>query len=71
MQGQDEDNIIQAAIGHIKSHIYYPATKEEIVTSCRNMSEVPTHDKIWLEQTLPERKYDNAVEVLTRILGEI
>lgn len=67
-----EDNIVQAAMDHLKNHISYPATKEEIITTCRNMSEIPNPaDKIWLEQILPDRRYSDAHEVLSRILGEI
>ncbi|MCL5318815.1 MAG: DUF2795 domain-containing protein [Thaumarchaeota archaeon] len=67
-----EENTIQTAIDHLKNHISYPATKEEIITACRNMSEIPNPaDKIWLEQILPDRIYRDAHEVLTRILSEI
>ncbi len=49
---------------HIKEHLEYPATKEQLTKACNNMYEVPKSDKEWFEKNLPEGTYQNADEVI-------
>jgi hypothetical protein len=58
----------QAMIDHIKSHIKYPATKNEIWAACQEMSDVPETDRKMFNDKVPEGVYENADEVLT-VLG--
>ncbi len=52
---------------HIKEHLEYPATKEQLIQACNNMGEVPKSDKEWFETNLPEGTYQNADEVITAV----
>ena len=52
---------------HIKEHLEYPATKEQLTQACNNMYEVPKSDKEWLETNLPEGTYQNADEVIKAV----
>lgn len=47
---------------HLK-HVDYPASKEDLVKACENMSDVPETDKKWFMDNLPDRTYKNAREV--------
>lgn len=48
---------------HLDEHIKYPATKEDIVAACNQMSHVPEEDKKMVEERLPEKTYNNSEEV--------
>lgn len=56
----DKDN----AVKHLKEHQTYPATKEELVASCNNLSDFSDEDKKWFESNLPEKTYNSADEVI-------
>jgi hypothetical protein len=49
---------------HVKHHVNYPATKEELVNSCNMMSDVSASDKKWFEKTLPEGTYRTTRQVM-------
>lgn len=51
-----------AAINHL-DHVSYPATKEELVRACDNMSDVPDEDKKWFVSNLPGGTYQSAGDV--------
>ena len=45
---------------HLNDHQKYPATKEEMVGECDNLSEFSDEDKKWFSENLPEGTYDSA-----------
>jgi hypothetical protein len=52
------------AIGHLKSHQTFPATRDELVKTCNELSDFSAEDKKWFEDNLPEREYKSAEEVV-------
>ena len=68
---RSEQSGMKTGLEHLKNHVEYPATKNDIVTACNNLSDVPKADKDWFEKNLPDRTYKNAEEVLTAIIGSI
>lgn len=59
---------IKNALAHLKGHQTYPATKEELVKTCNELSDFSEKDKKWFEENLPEKTYNSAEEV-TQALG--
>ena len=55
---------IKNSIAHLKSHQKYPATKDELVKECNELSDFSRDDKMWFENNLPEGTYDSAGEVM-------
>lgn len=55
---------LKNAISHLKTHIEYPATRQELVEACNQMSDFSEEDKMWFEQNLPDGTYDSAGEVM-------
>jgi hypothetical protein len=55
-------------LGHIKNHIDYPATKQEVIAACNNMSDVPSDDKEWVSKSLPEQTYRAPEDVVAALL---
>lgn len=55
---------IKNTIKHLKEHQDYPATKEELVEVCNNLSDFSEEDKKWFETNLPEGTYNSADEVI-------
>jgi hypothetical protein len=49
---------------HLKDHQSYPATKEELVAECDNLSDFSDEDKKWFIKNLPEGTYNSAEEVI-------
>ena len=48
---------------HLNGHMTYPATKEDIMKACNNMSHIPDeHKKLFMDK-VPEGTYQNADEV--------
>ncbi len=57
----------KGAIHHLRDHQEYPATKEEMVAECDNLSDFSDEDKKWFTDNLPDRTYksaDEAIDVL-------
>lgn len=44
-------------------HVDYPASKEDLVKACNNMSDVSNEDKKWFMESLPEGSYNSPDEV--------
>ena len=61
---QDKAN----AIKHLKEHQKYPATREELVKECNELSDFSAEDKKWFEDNLPDGTYNSADDV-TKALG--
>ncbi len=59
------------SLEHLKNHIEYPASREQVVAACNNMSDVPADDRDWFSDNLPAGTYSNAGEVLSAILEKI
>ena len=55
------------AIGHLRDHQTYPATKADLVAACSNLSDFSEEDKKEFETTLPEGSYNSAEEVMTAL----
>ncbi len=55
-------DLSQQIMDHL-NHVVYPASKEDLVKACNEMSDVPENDKRWLNENLPEKNYQNADEV--------
>ncbi|KKQ52680.1 hypothetical protein A2865_00215 [Candidatus Woesebacteria bacterium RIFCSPHIGHO2_01_FULL_39_17] len=45
---------VKGAIDHLKTHQSYPATKEELLAECDNLSDFSDEDKEWFKANLPE-----------------
>lgn len=55
---------IKNAIGHLKSHQTFPATRDELVKTCNDLSDFSDEDKKWFEANLPDKEYKSAEEVV-------
>lgn len=53
---------------HLEEHVNYPATKDQIIKACNDMSDVPLDAKDWILRNLTDRRYQNSEEV-KKILG--
>ena len=49
---------------HIREHIMYPATKQQIVEGCNMMSHVPEDGRQMVEMKLKDKTYMSADEVM-------
>ncbi|MBI2593270.1 hypothetical protein HYW44_01340 [Candidatus Daviesbacteria bacterium] len=58
---------VSGAISHLKEHQMYPATKDELVKECGNLSDFSDNDKKWFMDNLPEKTYKSAEEVMTAL----
>lgn len=61
----------ETSLDHLKNHVEYPASRDEVVAACNNMSDVPADDRDWFSDNLPAGTYENPAQVLTAILGKI
>jgi hypothetical protein len=59
---------LQEELGHIKNHIEYPASKQQVIEACNNMSDVPSVDKDWVSDNLPDQTYSAPEDVVTALL---
>lgn len=53
-----------AVLEHLQKHQTYPATKEEMVKTCQQLSDFTKEDKQWFEDNLPEGTYNSAQEAI-------
>lgn len=54
---------IKGAMQHFRKHQAYPATKNELVAECNNLSDFSENDKMWFSEQLPEGTYNSAADV--------
>lgn len=48
---------------HLREHIQkWPATKDEIMSACNNISDIPAENKRWVVEYLPEGTYESPEE---------
>ena len=52
------------AMGHLRDHQTYPATKADLVAACNSLSDFSEEDKREFENKLPEGTYNSAEEVM-------
>ena len=55
---------LQRAVEHLQEHQTYPATKEDLVAACNNLSDFRAEDKKWFSDNLPEGKYKSPGDVM-------
>ena len=58
---------VKNAMGHLKTHQTYPATKAELVEACNQMSDFSGEDKQWFMENLPDKTYKSAEEVASAL----
>ena len=49
---------------HLREHVKYPATRQEILDACAQTTEFTEAEKAWAAQHLPEGTYASADDVL-------
>jgi len=52
-----------AVMKHIDNDVSYPASKDDLVKACNDMSDVSEGDKKWFMDKLPDQQFQNADEV--------
>ena len=63
---QDEpkgEEKMKELMDHLGDHVSYPASKQDIIEACNMMEHVPSEDKEWVIENLPDGMYENAGEV--------
>jgi hypothetical protein len=55
------------ATEHLNKHQTYPATRAELLASCKNLMEFSEPEKKWFAAHLPEGTYGSADEVLKAV----
>lgn len=58
-------------LSHLKNHVKYPASKQQVVATCNNMSDVPVADKDWFSKNLSDGNYRGADEVVSALLKKV
>jgi hypothetical protein len=58
-------------LGHLKNHVKYPASRDQVVAACNNMSDSEPANKEWVMKNLPDGNYRNAGEVLNALLTKV
>jgi hypothetical protein len=53
---------------HLTKHQSYPATKSALIASCNNLMDFSADDKKWFSESLPDRTYASAADVM-KVLG--
>ena len=61
-------NSLAEELGHLKTHVSYPANKAQIIAACRGAHEGRSADEAWIEKVLPETTYNNPNEVLAALV---
>jgi len=59
---------LQEELGHIKNHVTYPASKQQVVAACNNMSDVPSADKAFVSSSLPDQTFNKPEDVVNALL---
>lgn len=63
-----DDVAMRELTDHLRMHMKYPTTKQQIVDECNHMAHVPESTRRMVEDKLPDRAYQTADEVM-RALG--
>lgn len=54
----------EGMIKHLREHVNYPASKQQLAEACNRMSHTPHEDRDWFMKTLPDKTYKSADEVM-------
>ena len=54
-------------VAHLRDHVTYPATSDELIDSLNSMSYISDDDKKWFMENLPEDNYESAEEVINAL----
>jgi hypothetical protein len=60
---------MQRVATHLREHVKYPATRQEILDACAQTTEFSAGEKAWAAAHLPEGTYASPAEVL-KALGK-
>jgi hypothetical protein len=66
--GADFAMSLQEELGHIKNHVKYPASKQQVIEACNNMSDVPSQDKDFVSRSLPDQTYRGPEDVVSALI---
>ena len=64
-------NTLAEELGHLKTHVNYPANKSQVLAACAGAHEGRSSDEAWMKEALPERTYTNPTEVLSALLEKV
>jgi hypothetical protein len=59
-----DDNAMKEMEMHIREHVMYPATKQQIIEGCNNMVHVPEEARQMVGMKLKDKTYMSADEVM-------
>lgn len=59
----------QGAVDHFKNHQKYPASSDQLLAECDNLSDFSDEDKGWFKSKLPMGKTFNSAEEVMMALG--
>ena len=62
---------LKTELEHIKHHIKYPANKAQVIAACNNMTDVPSADKEWVTNSLPESDFKSPDDVVRALLTKV
>jgi hypothetical protein len=52
---------------HLREHVTYPATRAQILAACADTPEFTAGERKWCAQSLPDRTYASADEVISAL----
>ncbi len=58
-------------LGHLKSHVPYPASRAQVVEACNNNMHAEKDDAEWMAKALPEGTYRSANDVISALLNKV
>lgn len=58
---------LKNAMDHLKNHQTYPAAKADLVKTCNELKDFSAEDKKWFEESLPDRTYSSAQDVINAL----
>jgi hypothetical protein len=64
-------SVLKGVLEHAKRHVEYPTSKKALVEACNNFADIPREEKEWFEMNLPERGYNEPIEVLKALLDKV
>jgi hypothetical protein len=59
---------LQEELGHIKNHVKYPASKQQVIEACGNMADVPSSDKDFVMRSLPDQTFKGPEDVVNALM---
>ncbi|HTP52870.1 MAG TPA: hypothetical protein VMK42_19430 [Anaeromyxobacteraceae bacterium] len=55
--------------GHLRTHQKYPATRAQLIAACHDLKDFSEAERTWFIDTLPDRTYPSADDVLAALRG--